>query len=174
MCMDLLFHSLLISLIFFGPMTLKWVYRLINTAECTSVFDTQAWIHYMWIVWIQSMDIYPGSCIFISCIQRSLLFQKVFHLHGITESNRCLRIPPPGPLRWSRPAAPSFWALPIPVLGDLVWEPAHHPGHQLWSSSPHPNVFLPFQFVLGWHQYQHHHRPQDASEPPDIQQIHHL
>ena len=28
--MDLLFHNLLTSLIFFGPMTLKWVYRQVN------------------------------------------------------------------------------------------------------------------------------------------------
>ena len=69
------------------------------------------------------------------------------------------QIPPSGLLRWSRTSAPPLWALPVPVPGDCAWEPAHHPGCQLWPSPPQPHVLLPLQSVLGWHQYQHHHHP---------------
>ena len=75
--------------------------------------------------------------------QSSLLFQKVSKLYEAAESNRCLRIPPPGPLRLSRPAAPSLWALPVHVLGHCAWETTHHSGCHVWPPSPHFHVLLP-------------------------------
>ena len=48
------------------------------------------------------------------------------------KSNKCLRILPHGPLRWSRTAAFALYPVPVHVPGDLAWEPAHQPGCNLW------------------------------------------
>lgn len=53
-------------------------------------------------------------------------------------------------------------------------EPIHHSGCHLWLPLPHPYVLLPFQLVLGWHQFQHNYSSQDTDEPADIQKIHRL
>ena len=44
------------------------------------------------------MDTSLGASTFVLFIQHSS-FHKVPHLHGKKEFNKCLRIPPPGPLR---------------------------------------------------------------------------
>ena len=63
-------------------------------------------------------------------------FSKVSKVHTTTksntESNKCLRILPHGPLRWSRTAAFALYPVPVHVPGDLAWEPAHQPGCNLW------------------------------------------
>ena len=59
-----------------------------------------------------------------------------------------------------------------------TWSPCLGTCSSFWLSSVTPtfttHVFLPFQFVLGWHQFQHHCCPQDVSESPDTQHIHPL
>ena len=90
------------------------------------------------------------------------------------KSNKCLRILPPGPLRWFRTAAFALCPLPVHVPGHCVGEPAHHISRHLWPPPPHPYVLLPLQPVLGWHRFHLHHSSQGDCGHPISQQSHHL
>ena len=149
-------------------------WKILLNELCCMVLKHAYFISEFWIVQIQTLDTYVCASIFVLFIQHPLLFKKVSLLHGTTQSYTCLTILPPEALRWSRPAAPPLWTLPVHVPGHCAWEPAPHPGCQLRFSPPHPHVLLPLQSVLGWHWYKHHHCPQHASEPPHTEQIHPL
>ena len=139
--MDLLFHSLLTSLIFFGPMTLKWEYRQVNILginkeellillnvlqclilkpECITFELFQPKVGTFIQVPLSFFPVFNTLFFFKRCS----IYMESQNLTGVSEFLLLGLSDDPN-------LQPLLFGLSVIVPGDLVWERAHHPGHQL-------------------------------------------